>query len=133
VSGARKETETMTASYRDTGDVVRALFCIGISPRFFEADGETQQRLFTEIPAAFEDLAGRFGVRVLGTLDDDETMVGPSEGWPWTAYILAEAPDHKAVAAVCNIVREAEAGGARLWKWMRIEARVGRPLFFANA
>jgi hypothetical protein len=33
---------------------------------------------------------------------------------------------------VCNIVRETEAAGARLWKYLRVEARVGRPLFFAN-
>jgi hypothetical protein len=80
----------------------------------------------------FADLEGRFGVRVLGTLDDDETMVGPSGTWPWTCYILAEVPDHAAVAAVCNVLREVEVGDARLWKYLKVEARVGRPLFFGE-
>lgn len=122
----------MAEDYRDTGDAVRALLCIGIAQNFFDAEPEVQGRLFEAIPKAFGDLGGRFGVKVLGTLDDDELMVGPSEGWPWTAYVLLEAPDHKAVASICNLVRETEVAGSKLWRFMRIEARVGRPLFFAN-
>jgi hypothetical protein len=65
-------------------------------------------------------------------MDDDEVMVGPSSGYPWTAYILAEVPSLAEVTAICNIVREAPAGEHRLWRYLRIEARVGRPLFFGN-
>jgi hypothetical protein len=36
------------------------------------------------------------------------------------------------VTRVCNIVREAEVGGHRLWRYLKIEARVGRRLFFGN-
>lgn len=122
----------MADSYRDTGDGVRALVCLGISPDFFSAEPEVQGQLFQAIPKAFSDLGGRFGVRVLGTMDDDELMVGPSEGWPWTCYILLDAPDHSAVASICNIVRETEVGDWKLWRFMRVEARVGRRLFFAN-
>lgn len=122
----------MAEDYRDTGGVVRALFCIGVRGNFFDAEPDVQRALFEGIPKAFADLEGRFGIKVLGSMDDDELVVGPSEGWPWTAYILAEAPNHGAVAAVCNILREAEIGDAKLWKFMRIEARVGRPLFFVD-
>jgi hypothetical protein len=59
-------------------------------------------------------------------------MVGPSTEFPWTAYILADAPDLESVTAVCNVVREATVGEHRLWRYLRIEARVGRPLFFGN-
>lgn len=123
----------MAEDYRDTKGVVRALFCIGIRGPFFEAEPSVQRQLIENLSEAFADLEHRFGVRVLGAMDDDELMVGPSETWPWTAYILAEAPDHRAVAAVCNIVRETEIGDSKLWKFMRIEARVGRPLFFVDA
>lgn len=122
----------MAEDYRDTGETVRVLFCIGISQNFFDAPAERQRELIELLPTTFADLEGRFGVRVLGAMDDDELMVGPSEGWPWTAYVLAEAPDHRAAAAVCNLVRETEVGDSRLWKYMRIEARVGRPLFFVE-
>jgi hypothetical protein len=60
-------------------------------------------------------------------------MVGPSFTWPWTTYILADAPDLKAVTGVCDIMRSTRIGEDRLWRFMRIEARVGRRLFFGNS
>lgn len=109
------------------------LFCIGVSQGFFEADDGRREHVTDALRSGFDDLRGRFGIEVLGTLDDDELMVGPSVVWPWTAYILADAPDLDAVAAVCNLVRETPVGPDRLWRFLRIEARVGRPLFFATA
>jgi hypothetical protein len=112
---------------------VRALFCIGVSQGFFDASGGERAVAVAAFKDAFADLRGRFGVEVLGTLDDDELMVGPSAGWPWTAYILAEAPSLDAVISVCNLVREWQVSGDdRLWHYARIEARVGRRLFFGN-
>lgn len=126
-------TETSGAGYRDTQQsALRVLFCFGVSQSFFEEDPARVPELAAGIKEAFEDLAGRFGVRVLGTMDDDELMVGPSVVWPWTAYILADAPTLDAVTAVCNVLREREVAGSRLWKYLRVEARVGRPLFFGN-
>jgi hypothetical protein len=126
--------ETTVPSHRtkDEGGL-RVLFCLGVLPEFFSAGGETQAALLSGIPAAFEDLSGRFGLTVLGTMDDDELMVGPSHAWPWTAYILADAPNLDAVIGVCDLVRSTRIGEDRLWRFMRIEARVGRRLFFGNA
>lgn len=112
----------------------RVLFCMGVTPEFFAAGKDERERAFAAIPPAFADLVGRFGVEVIGTIDDDRLMVGSSTTWPWTAYILADAPDLESIAAVCGIVRETEVGdGDRLWKYIRIEARVGRELFYGNA
>lgn len=111
----------------------RVLFCMGVTPQFFAAGEDERRRAFAAIPPAFADLRRRFGVEVIGTIDDDRLMVGSSTTWPWTAYILADAPDLDAISAVCGIVRETEVGdGDRLWKYMRIEARVGRELFYGN-
>jgi hypothetical protein len=110
---------------------LRVLFCIGVTPAFFDADVADLDEIGTTISEAFADLSGRFGLTVLGTMDDDELMVGPSLDWPWTCYILADAPDLDAVTGVCNILR-APLGEGRLWKYLRIEARVGRPLFFGT-
>jgi hypothetical protein len=124
----------MEGSYREKQQQdLRVLFCFGVSQSFFEENAARVPELAAAIAKAFEDLAGRFGLRVLGTLDDDELMVGPSSAWPWTAYILADAPSLEAVTAVCNVVRETEVGDGRLWKYLRVEARVGRPLFFGNS
>lgn len=69
------------------------------------------------------------GVTVLGMLDDDETMVGTSpDGYPWTVYIMADMPDRESVIAACNLFRTIEVGEYRLWKYCRVEARMGRAL-----
>jgi hypothetical protein len=119
--------------YRQTeGKALRVLFCFGVSQSFFEAEPARVPGIAKAITEAFADLGGRFGVRVLGTMDDDELMVGASVVWPWTAYVLADVPDLETVAKVTNILREAEVDGERLWRYLRVEARVGRPLFFGN-
>jgi hypothetical protein len=115
-----------------TGSAIRALFCIGVLPAFFDAGPEERQAAMDAIPPAFDDLRGRFGVQVLGTLDDDVTMVGPSAGFPWTSYILADVPDLGAIREVCNVLRTTHVGSHRLWRYLRIEARVGRELFFGT-
>ena len=123
----------MAADYRERdGRALRVLFCFGVTQSFFEAEPGSVPGIAAAITEAFADLGGRFGVRVLGTMDDDELQVGASVVWPWTAYVLADVPDLETVAKVTNVLREAEIEGARLWKYLRVEARVGRPLFFAN-
>ena len=124
----------MGESYREKESrTLRVLFCFGVTQSFFEEEPARVGEIAQGIVAAFDDLAGRFGIRVLGTMDDDELMVGASVVWPWTAYILADCPDLEAVTRVTNLLRESEAAGSRLWKYLRVEARVGRPLFFGNA
>lgn len=120
------------APYRESKTGIRALFAFGLTQDFFTEERERIPLIMEALKREFADLEGRFGLRVLGTLDDDETMVGATATWPWTCYILAEAPDHDAVAAVCDLLREVEVGDARLWKYMKVEARVGRPLFFGE-
>jgi hypothetical protein len=120
-------------SYREKeGTALRVLFCFGVTQSFFDADPSGIPAIIKAITDAFADLRGRFGVQVLGTMDDDELVVGASTAWPWTAYVLADVPDLETVAKVTNLLREAEVDGSRLWKYLRVEARVGRPLFFAN-
>ncbi|MEU7595530.1 hypothetical protein AB0B79_21210 [Streptomyces sp. NPDC039022] len=43
-------------------------------------------------------------------------------------------PDLDTVSRICGIVRDTEVGdgGVRLWRYLRIEARAGRPLFFGT-
>jgi hypothetical protein len=121
-------------SYRDTGsEALRVLFCFGVTQSFFDEDPARVPEIARGITEAFDDLGGRFGVTVLGTMDDDELMVGSSPTWPWTCYVLADVPDLDTVTKICNLVRESEVEGARLWKYLKVEARVGRPLFFGNS
>lgn len=124
----------MAEEYRENASPsLRVLFCMGIAQNFFAAQADERAAVITAFREAFDDLQGRFDLRILGTMDDDELSVGPSEGWPWTCYILADAPDLKTVTAVTTLIRDWQVGDDRLWKYVRIEARVGRQLFFGNA
>ncbi|MFF2806816.1 hypothetical protein ACFVT2_06465 [Streptomyces sp. NPDC058000] len=116
-----------------SGGPLRTLFCIGVTQDFFAADDALRATVAAAIPPAFDRLGERFGVTVLGTLDDDQLMVGAAPAWPWTSYLLADVPDLDTVAMVCGIVRDTPVGDGRLWRYLRIEARVGRPLFFGTA
>lgn len=120
------------APYRERVTGRRALFAFGLTQDFFAEERTQIPAIMDALIAGFADLEGRFGVRVLGTLDDDEWLVGATQTWPWTCYILAEVPDEAAVARVCNVLRETVVGDVRLWKYLKVEARVGRPLFFAE-
>jgi hypothetical protein len=113
--------------------VNRALFCFGVLPAFYDAGDDVRRGVFNTLLEAYKDLETRFGVKVLGTLDDDRTVVGPATAYPWTCYILAEVPDYDSVAKVCNILREYRVGDQRLWSFMKVEARYGRELFFGQS
>jgi hypothetical protein len=111
---------------------LRVLFCIGVLQPNFDAPREELVGLLEVLKREFGDLRGRYGIEVLGTFDDDMLMVGPSTSFPWTSYILADVPDLDTAVSVCGLMREVEVGEHRLWHYLRIEARIGRALFFGN-
>ncbi len=113
------------------GNGMRALFCVGITEAFFNATPEETREIGAAIKEAFDDLEGRFGVKVLGTFDDDLIQCGTTTSYPYISYILAEIPDFEAVVHVTNIIRTPYKDG-RLAKYLTIQSRVGRPLFFGT-
>jgi len=117
---------------REQPEQLRVLFAFGLTEAFYRADAAHVNACVAAFDRAFDGLGERFGVTVLASMDDDQLQVGPSASWPWTAYVIADAPDLDAAIAVCNLVRETPVLGDRLWKYVKVEARVGRPLFFAR-
>ena len=115
---------------RDTVGQLRVLFAFGLTQDFYAADTEHVNAMVNALREAFTDLSGRFGATVLGGMDDDQLQVGPSTGYPWTAYILADVPSFDVAHQICNLVRETPVLEGRLWRYIKVEARVGRPLFF---
>lgn len=111
---------------------LRALLCLGVTPAFFSGDDEERGRVVTATKEAFADLEGRFGVRVISTFDDDTLQVGQSSGFPWTAYLLLEAPSSEAVQQVTDLFRQQPVGQYRLWRYYSVECRLGRKLFFGE-
>ena len=107
---------------------LRVMFCIGVAQNFFDLRRDETLPVWEAFCKMINDLAALPGVKVWGTHDDDRTMVGPSPAYPWTTYILADVPDYDTVAAACNLLRVTPVGEYNLWRYMRIEARIGRPL-----
>lgn len=122
----------MSGHQSDPSEPIRVMFCLGVSQTMCDQEAANLPGIFEQVGTAFADLEERFGLRVIGSFDDDQIMVGPSSVWPWTAYILAEAPSYEAVVQVCDLVRSAHVGPYRLWRYLRIEARIGRRLFFVD-
>ena len=113
--------------------MLRTLFCVAVNQNFHDLPLPQAQQLMGVFITALDDLKGRFGMEVLGTFDDDQMMVGASNGAPWTAYILADVPDLDSVIGFCNLFRITPALDGQLWKFAKIEARIGRKLFAGNA
>ena len=108
---------------------IRALICGAVLQNFFDLPGTQILDVLKATGRVLRQIREMPGVEVFGTLDDDETMVGTSpNGWPWTFYILADVADRETAIAICNLFRTTEVGEFRLWKYMRVEARLGREL-----
>ena len=113
---------------------IRTLFCMAVLQNFFDLPAAEIGGVWKATGQMLRGIADLPGAEILGTLDDDQTMVGTSPtGFPWTFYILADMPDRDSVVAACNLFRTTEVGEHRLWKYIRVEARMGRELVIPAA
>ncbi len=94
----------------DAPKKLRTLFCGAVLQNFFDLPAADIGKVWQATGAMLKGIRDLPGVEILGTLDDDETLVGTSPtGWPWTFYTTP-------------------VGEYRLWKYIRVEARIGREL-----
>ena len=119
-------------SEKTEGKQLRVLFCIGVQQTFFEEESTVGRveggRNHGGVRGSVRTLRCNSAWRQWTT----SSWSASPRPWPWTAYVLADAPDLESVSAVCNIVRDTAVGEHRLWRYLRIEARDGRPPIFAN-
>ncbi|UYW74221.1 IacB protein [Pseudocitrobacter faecalis] len=113
-------------------NTLRVLFCIGVNQNFFDATPAEAKQVWGAFGVMMKGMEETPGIRVIGNMDDDQLMVGPSTTAPWTTYVLADADTLQSVAAVCNLFRTTPVGESKLWKYCKIEARVGRELIIQN-
>ncbi|POR47424.1 hypothetical protein B0G62_11815 [Paraburkholderia eburnea] len=107
---------------------LRVLFCCGVTQNFFDLPREQIGTVWQAYGRMLSAIEAMEGVRVLGIMDDDRLTVGQSDGAPWTFYIMADVVDFDTVTAVCNLYRTTAVGEYNLWRYGKIEARVGREL-----
>lgn len=110
-------------------DPLRVLFCMGINQNFFDLPKSDIKSVWTAFAGMLREMEDMDGVDVLGNMDDDAHVVGPSDGWPWTCYVLADVRDQETVRAACNLFRTVMVDEDHaLWRYAKIEARMGRAL-----
>ncbi|GAA5233717.1 IacB protein [Verticiella sediminum] len=111
---------------------LRVLFCIGIQQNFFDSTSAEAKDVWTAFTAVMKGMGELPGARIIGNMDDDRIMVGASPNYPWTTYVLADMPDYDTVTAACNLFRTTPVGDGtyKMWKYARVEARIGRELEF---
>lgn len=109
---------------------LRVLFCIGVNQNFFDATPAEAKQVWAAFGVMMKGIDETQGIRVIGNMDDDRLMVGSSTTSPWTTYVLADADTLDSVVAACNLFRTTPVGDgdSKLWKYCKIEARVGREL-----
>ena len=110
----------------------RVIFLGASTAGWFEASGEERrEKVLPRMKQLFADWAD-MGAKVLATLDDDLFMVGEPSTPDFTWYLIFEVPDQRTIAAMIQCVRQ-EIDGVRLDRYMRLEARTGRPFFLLES
>ncbi|EAV41592.1 hypothetical protein SIAM614_30816 [Stappia aggregata IAM 12614] len=114
---------------------VRTLLCFNNHPTFFSLPFDQIGPVWKATQELMSSINAMEGVEIIGTFDDDQTMVGATSGFPFTWYMLVDFPDREAVQSACNLLRTIEVGeeNHRLWKYMTVEARMGRALEIPSA
>ncbi|NIZ10590.1 hypothetical protein [Pseudooceanicola sp. HF7] len=110
----------------------RVIFLGASTDGWFTASGEERrEKVLPRMKKMFADWAD-MGAKTLATLDDDLFMVGQPSTPDFTWYLIFEVPDQKTIAAMIQCVRQ-DIDGVRLDRYMRLEARVGRPFFLLES
>jgi len=91
------------------------------------SDEERREKVLPRFRAMLQEWQA-MGAKVLATIDDDLFMVGEPGSPDFTWYLIFEVPSLAVLAAMIQCVRK-NVDGVRLDKYIRIEARQGRPFF----
>jgi hypothetical protein len=114
--------------YAKSTDRKRAILLGSMTSAYYEiVDDEERARVIDRFGKLVEEWQ-ELGARLVATLDDDLFMVGPPGGPGFTFYLMFDVDDPQIVVEMIQRIRE-PVGGIRMDRYVRFEARVGRPFF----
>jgi hypothetical protein len=114
--------------YADEATPLRVVLLGAMTDAWYEATEEDRR---DRILPRFAELMNEWrtiGAKVLATVDDDLLMVGEPRSTGTTFYVIVEVAELQDVVRMIQRIRE-DVDGVRLDRYMRWEARVGRPFF----
>jgi hypothetical protein len=110
----------------------RVLLLAAAGHGWYQAQGQAErERILVAMRRYFDEWESR-GARLLASFDDDYFLVGQPAALDYSIYVVYEVDSLELVAAMIQRVRE-EIDGVRLDSCLRLEARIGRPLFLVSA
>jgi hypothetical protein len=109
----------------------RVLLLAAAAHGWYQApDTAARERILVAMRRWFAEWEER-GARLLGSFDDDYFLAGQPAALDYSIYVLYEVESLDVIAGLVQLVRE-EIDGIRLDSCMRLEARIGRPLFLVS-
>jgi hypothetical protein len=100
----------------------RVLVLIAATDGWFAATTEERNEATDQLAAVLE--SAREGARLLASFDDDLFLTGQPAPLPYTIFALYDVDDLSVVVRLVHRLRTSP-----LARFLRLEARVGRPLF----
>jgi len=114
--------------YAEQSDPKRAILLGSMTPAYYDIVVDEER---AQVIARFQQLVDEWlelGARVVGTLDDDLFMVGEPAPPRFTFYLLFDIDDPQVIVDMVHRIR-VPVDGIRMDRYVRFEARVGRPFF----
>jgi hypothetical protein len=109
----------------------RALLIGSLQPGYYtSADDDRRDKILPAMKALLDGWE-QLGGRLIGSFDDDLFLAGPPASVQFSFYLLLEVDSLDLVAQMLHQIR-GETRGVRLDRYLRFEARIGRPLFLAS-
>jgi hypothetical protein len=109
----------------------RALLMGSLQPGYYTSSDEDRRERILPAMKALIDGWETLGGRLIGSFDDDLFLAGPPASVQFSLYLLLEVDSLDLVAQMLHQIR-GETRGVRLDRYLRFEARIGRPLFLAS-
>jgi hypothetical protein len=109
----------------------RVLLLAAAGHGWYQAKGQAErEQMLLAMRRYFDEWESR-GARLLASFDDDYFLVGQPAALHYSIYVVYEVDSLELVAAMIQRVRD-EIDGVRLDACLRMEARIGRPLFLVS-
>jgi len=114
--------------YAKSTDRKRAILLGTMNAAFYDiVSDDERSRVIARFGQMMEEWLA-LGARVVATLDDDLFMVGQPAASISTFYLMFDIDDPQVVVEMIQRIRE-PVDGIRMDRYVRFEARVGRPFF----
>jgi hypothetical protein len=114
--------------YAGRADQKRAILLGAMTSAYYDIVVDEER---AQVIARFRSLAKEWlelGARVVGTLDDDLFMVGEPGSPRFTFYLMFDIDDPQVLVDMIHRIR-VPVDGTRMDRYVRFEARMGRPFF----